>query len=488
MKSKINVFLPYDRTKQTVSLISSLAESGFVDKIFLLSPKKETTKFAGCKTLVVPNLHSSRTMRTISKNATGGYILLISQGGNIELGRFSLERFYNIAETTQAGLVYSDYFELSHGNLTGHPLIDYQFGSIRDDFDFGALLFFNTAAVKKGTAGSRKNYKHAGLYDLRLSISQKYPLVRIPEFLYSAEKTDIRKSGEKQFDYVNPKNSSVQLEMEDAATSHLKKIKAYLKPKFDKIDLYEGDFKCEASVIIPVKNRVKTIQQAIQSALNQKADFEFNVIVVDNHSDDGTTNMIDYIADRDKRVIHLKPLRKDLGIGGCWNEAVHHPQCGRFAVQLDSDDLYSSAETLQKIMNTFRKEKCAMVIGSYRLTNFDLEEIPPGIIDHKEWTPQNGRNNALRINGLGAPRAFYTPLLRDIKIPNVSYGEDYAIGLAVSRKYQIGRIYTPIYICRRWEGNSDADLNMAKLNQFNLYKDRLRTFEILERQKANNSN
>ncbi|MFC2134154.1 glycosyltransferase family 2 protein [Bacteroidota bacterium] len=488
MKSKISAFIPFDGQKHSTQLISSISASKLVKDIFLLVPRAGIRKIEGCKNLVVPNLHSSKTIRTISKNSSTEYTLFITKDTRIDPGKFCIERFYQVANNTEAGLIYSDYFVMSGSGINECSLIDYQFGSIRDDFNFGPFLLLNTSAMKNAAAASKKNYKFAGLYNLRLTLSQKHSIIRIPELLYSTEDRDKRKSGEKQFDYVNPKNRVVQLEMESAATEHLKKIKALIKPKLKSINLSEEIFNKEVSVIIPVKNRVKTIQQAIQSALKQKTNFNFNVIVVDNHSDDGTTNLIDYISDRDKRVIHLKPVRHDLGIGGCWNEAVHHPECGRFAVQLDSDDIYSDAKSLQKIVDVFRKEKCGMVIGTYRMTNFNLEEIPPGIVDHKEWTPQNGMNNALRINGLGAPRAFYTPLLRNIKVPNVSYGEDYFLGLAISREYKIGRIYQPVYICRRWEGNSDADLSNDTQNKFNQYKDSLRTFEILARQKLNKTN
>jgi glycosyltransferase involved in cell wall biosynthesis len=311
-------------------------------------------------------------------------------------------------------------------------------------------------------------------------------VLRIPEFLYSKIETDVRKSGEKQFDYVDPRNRAVQMEMEQVATDHLKRIGAYLSPDFKPVEFDRHEhFECEVSVIIPVRNREKTIADAVGSVLKQNAQFPFNVIIVDNHSTDGTTKTLRDIAKKDSRVIHVIPERTDLGIGGCWNEGVNHPKCGRFAIQLDSDDLYKDETTVQKVVDTFRKEKCAMVIGSYQMTNFKLEEIPPGIIDHKEWTPDNGRNNALRINGLGAPRAFYTPVLREIKVPNVSYGEDYALGLAISRNYQIGRIYDPIYLCRRWEGNSDAALDISKQNTYNLYKYRIRTIEFLARQRKN---
>jgi hypothetical protein len=358
-------------------------------------------------------------------------------------------------------------------------------GSLRDDFDFGPLLFIKTEALKKAVNQEKTDYKYAGFYDLRLKISQSYPVIRIPEYLYAVNKTDSGSSSDKHFAYVDPKNRQVQIEMEQAVTHHLKQIGAYLKPEFKQINFDEENFDVEASVIIPVKNRTKTIGDAINSVLMQKTKFNFNLIIADNYSDDGTTEIIKSYSEKDKRVIHIIPQRKDLGIGGCWNEAVHNYNCGKFSVQLDSDDIYKDENTLNTIINKFYDEKVPMVIASYVLTNFNLEEIPPGIIDHHEWTPGNGRNNALRINGLGAPRAFYTPLIRKIKVPNTSYGEDYAVGLAISRDYQIGRIYEPVYFCRRWEDNTDAQLDITKQNANNFYKDRLRTFEISARQNKN---
>jgi glycosyltransferase involved in cell wall biosynthesis len=329
----------------------------------------------------------------------------------------------------------------------------------------------------------KKEYQCAGLYDLRLKVSQKHRLVHIPELLYSEVEPDTRKSGEKQFDYVDPRNRTVQIEMENACTDHLKKIKAWLKPDFKKIRFGSGKFEYEASVIIPVKNRSRTIADAIESVLSQEAQFRFNLLVVDNYSTDGTTEIIRTFAAKDKRVFHIIPERNDLGIGGCWNEGIMHEKCGKFVIQLDSDDLYIDKNVISRIVAAFYSQQCAMVIGSYKMVNFKLEDIPPGLIDHREWTPDNGRNNALRINGLGAPRAFYTPVLREILVPNVSYGEDYAVGLAISRNYQIGRIYEPLYLCRRWEDNSDAALDVNKINAYNIYKDRIRTIELLARKK-----
>ncbi|HEX2960985.1 MAG TPA: glycosyltransferase family 2 protein [Ignavibacteriales bacterium] len=483
MERKITAFIPYSGNDYTRKTVGELYNSGLVDKCYLIVTSDIEENIEGCEKLKVESLFSSETVSQLKEKSNADFTLFITQDNLIEFGQFGIERFLHVAEDTGAGLVYSDYYEVKEGSRTAHPVIDYQVGSIRDDFNFGYVYFFNTAALKQ--AFKKTKFLYAGIYDLRLKISQKNSIVRVPEFLYATIETDVRKTGEKQFDYVNPRNRSVQIEMEIAATDHLKKVKAYLKPEFKQIDLAAGNFEFEASVIIPVKNRAKTIGEAVESVLKQKADFPFNLIVIDNHSNDGTTEVLKEAAARDSRLIHVIPEREDLGIGGCWNMGVHHEKCGRFAIQLDSDDMYKDETTVQKVVDKFREEKCAMVIGSYQMTNFKLEEIPPGIIDHKEWTPENGRNNALRINGLGAPRAFYTPLLREIKVPNVSYGEDYALGLAISREYQIGRIYEPIYLCRRWEGNSDAALDINKANTYNVYKDRVRTIELLARQRKN---
>lgn len=485
---KITAFLPYSGYDFTEKTVKQLTSSNRVDKVFLLTTDEVSKSIEGCQTLKIENLFSSETINLIGQNTTGDYTLFITQDNLIEFGLFALDRFAGVASDTEAGFVYSDYYELKESVRTAHPVIDYQAGSLRDDFNFGYIYFFNTAFLKDALKEQeKKDYQFAGLYDLRLKVSQKGPLVRIPEYLYTTVETDVRKSGEKQFDYVNPRNRSVQIEMEVACTNYLKKAGAYLEPKFTNVVFGNDDFEFEASVIIPVRNRIKTIADAVESVLKQKTTFPFNLIVVDNHSTDGTSEVLQKLAAEDSRLIHVVPERDDLGIGGCWNTGVHHPKCGRFAIQLDSDDIYKDETTVQKVVEKFREEKCAMVIGSYMMTNFKLEEIPPGIIDHKEWTPDNGRNNALRINGLGAPRAFYTPVLRDIKLPNVSYGEDYALGLAISRDYQIGRIYEPIYMCRRWEDNSDAALDINKQNLYNTYKDRIRTFEFLARQKKNAS-
>lgn len=427
---------------------------------------------------------SSEAVRQMAATADMPFTLLCTKPTVLSLGQLALERMIQIAEDTEAGLVYSDRYQQTAEGLKVAPVIDYQKGSLRDDFDFGALLLLNTEKMKAATACMKQDYRFAGLYDLRLKLSQQADLVHINELLYTEVETDARRSGEKLFDYVDPRNRERQVEMEQACTEHLKEIGGYLAPKFKPIDFENTDFVYEASVIIPVRNRIRTIRDAIRSVLKQQTGFPFNLIVIDNHSTDGTTEAIDEFKD-DPRLIHLIPERTDLGIGGCWNEGVHHPQCGKFVVQLDSDDVYPDEHTLTKMVQAFYEQQCGMVVGTYQMTNFDMEPIPPGIIDHREWTPENGRNNALRINGLGAPRAFYTPLLRQINLPNTSYGEDYALGLRFSRYYQIGRVYDVVYLCRRWDDNSDAALDVTKMNAHNLYKDRIRTWELQARIRLN---
>lgn len=480
MKATINCFLPYADEAQVKTTVEGLKESALVTKIFLLATNADAKPVEGCELISIDSLNSSATMKKIADAADADYILLYTKYNNLVMGYFALDRFVKLAQDSNAGMLYADSYTIVEGKKTNSPVIDYQFGSLRDDFNFGSVLFFNTADFKKAAAGIDKEYTAAGLYDLRLRLSRIAPIVHINEYLYSDVTLDNRKSGEKIFDYVDPKNRGVQIEMEQACTAHLKEIGGYLEPKFDSINFDKGDFEYEASVIIPVRNRIRTIRDAIKSVLSQKTDFPYNLIVIDNHSTDGTTEAIDEFKD-DPRLIHIIPERDDLGIGGCWNAGVQHPKCGKFAVQLDSDDVYSGEDTLAKIVKAFYDQNCAMVVGTYELTDIDKNPIPPGVIDHKEWTPENGRNNALRINGLGAPRAFYTPMLREIHVPNTSYGEDYALGLAFSRHHQIGRIYDVLYLCRRWEDNSDASLDVVKMNNNNLYKDRIRTWELQAR-------
>lgn len=475
----VNCFLPYFAPAQVMPVINELKSTGWVNKIYLMTSNPEAEKLTGCEILLIDTLTSSQTLYAIYKHADGRNVLFYTKYSLLKFGQYGLERMIAASEGKKCNIIYADHYTIGNGIRTEHPLIDYQPGSLRDDFDFGPLLLITYTALKVyfERSNSLPDYKYAGLYHFRLHSSPSYGIVHIREYLYSCTEEDNRKSGEKQFDYVDPKNREVQLEMESACNTILDFYGALLQEEPTIVHFKPEGFAYEVSVIIPVRNRVRTIEDAIRSVFMQQTSFKFNLIIVDNHSTDGTTELISsYIAD--ERLIHLIPERDDLGIGGCWNEAVAHPDCGKFCVQLDSDDVYSGSDTLQKIVDTFYKEQCAMVIGTYMMTDFNMNEIAPGIIDHKEWTPENGRNNALRINGLGAPRAFYTPLLRELKMPNVSYGEDYAIGLAISRTYRIGRIYDVLYLCRRWEDNTDAALDIRKVNEHNAYKDSLRTNEL----------
>ena len=470
MREKIDCFLPAVDERVAKENASQLRNSKTIQNI----------------TFLETSLQSSNALMKVAENAKADYVLLLTKPVNVSLGQGALDRMLRVASDSNAAMVYSDYIskKVHDGKvvLEKHPTIDYFLGSIRDDFDFGSLWLFKTSLLHTfAMQAGEHDYQYAGLYALRLFLSRKGQLFHINEFLYTEEETDLRVSGVKQFDYVNPRNREVQIEMEYAATAHLAEIGAKIDPSFyRRPDFNEQNFDIEASVVIPVFNREKTILDAVNSALSQKANFKYNVIVVDNHSTDKTTELLDSL--HDERLVHIIPERLDLGIGGCWNVAINDDRCGRFAVQLDSDDLYSSPKTLQQIVDTFYKQNAAMVVGSYRMCDFELNTLPPGLIDHKEWTDENGPNNALRINGLGAPRAFFTPLLRQIQFPNTSYGEDYALGLIFSRHYRIGRIYTELYLCRRWGGNSDAALSIDKINANNLYKDRLRTLEITARQ------
>ncbi len=485
MREKIDLFLPFEALEKGEETLLELHENKTVQHINLLVSSDFASQHQvpeGCTFVVIDRMESSNTVMSIAENTDADYLLLCTRMTSVRWGLYALERFLRTADDTGAVMVYSDHYSLEEGALTKHPAIDYQAGSLRDDFDFGSLWLIKSQALLDYVAQTdRVDYQYAGLYDLRLYLSRKGEIFHLNEYLYTEAELDTRKSGEKQFDYVNPRNREVQIEMERACTAHLEKVGAivdtnfYRQPDFD-----EQDFACEASVVIPVFNREKTIADAVKSALSQKTNFPYNVIVVNNHSTDSTGKILDSIDDG--RLIQIVPSRTDLGIGGCWNVAVNSDHCGKFAVQLDSDDLYSSPKTLQKIVDAFHEQKAAMIIGSYRMCDFDLNTLPPGLIDHKEWTEDNGCNNALRINGLGAPRAFFTPLVRQIQFPNTSYGEDYALGLAFSRRYRIGRIYDELYLCRRWGGNSDAALSVERVNANNLYKDRLRTMELKARQ------
>lgn len=488
MFGTIDCFLPCSGFEAVENTLRQLRGSRMIRHINLLVTQEFAMDNAvpdDCSFIVVDRLSSSSAMKSIAESVMADYAMMFLKDVSVSLGQYSIQRMARVAAETDAAMVYSDRLASGGGKVEPRPVIDWQEGSLRDDFDFGSVVMVRGSLLHGFmSVTDEDDYLYAGWYELWLYLSRHGKLFHINEILYTEEERDNRPSGEKQFDYVNPANRDVQIEMERAVTAHLKAVHAlvdtsyYIEPDFN-----EQDFEYEASVVIPVRNREKTIRDAVDSALSQKTTFKFNVIVVDNHSTDNTTTLLE--AYDDNRLIHIIPRRTDLGIGGCWNVAVDDTRCGRFAVQLDSDDLYSSKDTLQTIVDAFYRQRAAMVIGSYRMCDFDLNTIPPGLIDHAEWTDANGCNNALRINGLGAPRAFFTPLLRQIRFPNTSYGEDYALGLAFSRMYRIGRIYTELYLCRRWGGNSDAALSVDKVNANNIYKDRLRTMELMARKKMN---
>jgi hypothetical protein len=485
MNRRIDCFLPYTDKAQSEVLSAAFAASPCAGEIIFLSDDDapEGTPFVPLfKALSTQAVHS------IAESCQTEWAVLCLQASPVTLGQNALERMMSVGEATGADMVCADRYKAIDGVTVPHPLIDCQEGAIRDDFDFGSIVLLRRStlqafAKEKGLA----DYACAGFYQLRLFIMRTGRIIHIPEYLYTEEETDRRSSGEKQFDYVDPRVRILQQEMERACTEHLRLIDALIDARnLQTIDTTTGSFPVEASVIIPVRNRKRTIGDAIRSAIEQITTCPFNVIVVDNHSDDGTSDVIEAFVLHGQPVVHVIPERTDLGIGGCWNLAVQHPACGRFAMQLDSDDLYANKQVLQTIVDAFHRERCAMLIGSYTLCNFALETLPPGLIDHREWTADNGMNNALRINGLGAPRCFYTPVIRKVGLPNVSYGEDYAIGLAISRTYKIGRIYESLYLCRRWEGNSDAALSPEKVNRNNAYKDFIRTVELQARKKNRN--
>lgn len=493
METTINCFIPFAGKQQVAATIHELKSCHLVKRIFLLSQDGNIPEaIEGCQFIKIDRLTSSATMKEIANNSTDcDFSLIYLKHDSLRFGPFALERMAEIAKDTDSGMVYADHYNGDHysdeerAKSVKSPVIDYQFGSLRDDFDFGSVLLFSSSKLRKAANAMTSNYIFAGLYDLRLKLSQFSELTHINEYLYSDIEQDNRKSGEKQFDYVDPKNSNRQIEMEQACTEHLKDIDGYLEPKFKHIEFNDYSFPVEASVVIPVRSRERTIADAIDSALSQKCDFKFNVIVVDSCSTDKTTDIIRTRYGNNPQVIHKTV--GDIGIGACWNTAASDMNAGKFCIQLDSDDIYEDENTLSTMVNAFYEQNCAMVIGSYTLTDFNKNILPPGLIDHREWTPENGRNNALRINGLGAPRAFYTPVLREIKLPAVNYGEDYALGLSMSRVYQIGRVYKSVYLCRRWEGNSDAALDIDKLNSNNTYKDRIRTWELKARIAINKS-
>jgi len=484
---RLSVALPYAGEEQLGELRQPIFDHPLVNQLIGIYQDDVSTP-TGVQPIKIDSYFSGAAIRQLLDSFTEDYLLLLLPGGLVEFGERALDRLAQVAEDSGAGLLYADFRERQGSEVIDHPLIDYQLGSLRDNFDFGSVLLISRQAAElalRRHGPVPDDLRWGGLYDLRLKLSCDSPVLRIPEPLYTRTALDRRTTGERVFDYVDPRQREYQLEMEKIATDHLRRIGAYLEPRFAEVPATREQFPVKASVIIPVRNRAKTIADAVSSALSQAADFEFNVIVVDNHSTDGTTETLQALAAADGRLIHLIPARTDLGIGGCWNEAVYSPHCGRYAVQLDSDDLFADSRTLGRVVAKFDEGCYAMVIASYTTVDFELRELPPGLIDHREWTRENGRNNALRINGLGAPRAFDVTVLRRFGLPNVSYGEDYAVALRLSREYEIGRIYESVYQCRRWGGNTDSALPLQTMNRYDTYKDRLRAVEILARQRLN---
>jgi len=490
MMKALTIVVPYSPDPSFEKTLLSLTKSDLVERVVILREEPVHLNIPKGRVVVAGPLSSQEALRLILGEVGTKYLLLLPRFRQVSIEPEGLEKLLKKAVSTKAGLVYSDYYDASNGGKTLHPLCDYQPGSVRDDFDFGAMILLSVAAVRKALRkyGALSGMKFAGLYDVRLKVSIEHPVYHLREPLYSI----IRKAGanceltpqEEIFAYVDPHNETVQDEMEIVFTDYLKKIGAYLPPDhFKEVEEVTEFLQVEASIIIPVLNRKETIAEAVKSGLSQETDFPFNVIVVDNHSADGTTAILSDLTRQYPSLKHIIPKRTDLGIGGCWNEAIQDEVCGRYAVQLDSDDLYSNSYTLQKMVNMLRQSNHALVIGSYTLVDSTLQEVPPGLVDHQEWTDENGHNNALRVNGLGAPRAFNTSLMRRFGFLNVSYGEDYAAALRISREYRIGRIYESLYLCRRWSGNTDAALSVAEANRNNTFKDKIRTDEILARQK-----
>ena len=456
-----------------------------VGRVVLIGPEQTVGKTAKPVEQIITN-------RPLCGEAWRGVLASLEHGvmvcirDEVTMSAASMIRLAKATCHSGAAMMYSHFVQDTADGPKPCATIDYQLGSLRDEFEFGPVTAWSVAAIKQAIsqAGALMDSEAGAFYDLRLRITQVGMPVRLPEPLYTKPNPDLRPTGKKLFDYVDPANRAAQLESESIVTEHLKRISAYLEPTFQTPDV-EGDFPVTASVIIPVRNRIKTVADAVKSACEQSADFPFNVIVVDNHSTDGTTDKLAELAKKYDHLVHLVPVPTDLGIGGCWNYALQSEYCGKWAVQLDSDDIYIDEHSVAKMVGVLEDGPYAMVVGAYRMVNFDLQEIPPGLIDHKEWTRDNGRNNLLRVNGIGAPRAFSTRVMRANPLPNTSYGEDYGIAMTLSRRHEIGRIYEALYLCRRWDDNTDADLPPEVTSRHNLYKDRLRTLEVMARIKMN---
>jgi len=476
--------------ENTTGLLDSLKQCQAIKQTALLLAGQATAP-AGAHTIIEASSFWSKSAIVDILNwfeqTRADYLLLCLSCAPL-LTSTGLQRLVNCCEDSGAVLAYSDYFDRrSDKSLHNHPLLDYQAGSLRDDFDFGPILLLNgknLSSLGRTIENETPDLQYGGWYDLRLRLCQLGQLLHLPEPLYQLPELGQLPTSQKLFDYVDPQNRAIQFELEQVATTYLKRIGACLAQPVAAPREDGRTYPQKASIIIPVKNRAQTIGDAVESALSQKTTFDFNVIVVDNFSDDGTTQILAEKAKQDKRLVHLIPKSSDLAIGGCWNEAIYSNACGRFAVQLDSDDIYDGTSVLERVINEFDKNPYALVIGSYTTVDFNIAPLSPGLIDHKEWTDSNGHNNALRIAGLGAPRAFHVPTLRTIGFPNVSYGEDYAVVLRLSRTYRVGRIYDSLYWCRRWEENTDSSLSLELSNRYAAYKDKLRTIEIAARQRG----
>jgi hypothetical protein len=468
-------------------ILRFLAGSPLVESVLAVCPEPIPCKGEKVRILPAGPISSGETLNQVLAEARTKNLLFLAEAGKTSLEPQALTKFSEAAESTAAGIVYADFYDEGKAGKTLHPLNDYQLGSVRDEFDFGPAILFPVAALRKALDkyGPVPEVKAAGLYDLRLKVSGDHAVHRLSEPLSTLSEGSGPAGDEKLFAYVDPRREGVQKEMEAVFTEHLRRIGAYLSPRHSRgIPQDPGPYPVEASVVIPVRNREQTVADAVRSALSQETDFPFNILVVDNHSADRTTSILSGLAGRHPTLKHIIPARRDLAIGGCWSEALGHEACGRYVVQLDSDDLYESPRTLQKLVDKLRGGY-GLVIGSYSLVDSKLKRIPPGLIDHREWTDENGPNNALRINGLGAPRAFPSALIRRIGFLNVSYGEDYAAALRICREYRVGRIFESLYLCRRWSGNTDAALTIEAANRNDAFKDRIRTEEVLARQRMN---